>query len=262
MLEFLDALPLWALGALTVGACVSFGLGASALTHRAGWTLHVDDIDSGTVLHALVGLIYAVVLGLIVVNVQSDHDAVRQSTIAEAGALSDIHDALGGLDPDARDRLRAHLRRYVEVVVTDEWPELRQGRTSPAAERELRALSAGILTLRTQAAGAPALHRTLLEELDAASDARRHRVFVGSRGINRATWLVVILGAMISVGFAALFPVRGRGRAIMVTLAASILGLMLFLVVATSRPLRGQLGVGPDAFVELAATLGPRPDAP
>lgn len=262
MLSFFDTLPLWALGALVVGACALFGIAASAVAHRAGWTLHDADIDSGTVLHALVGLLYAVVLGLIVVDVQEDHNDVRQSTIIEAGALGDIDDALEALGPATRDRLRGHLRRYVELVVSDEWPALREGRESAAAERELAALAAGIIQLQPGTPGEVAAHRTLLDELDAASDARRSRNFVGSRGINRGTWAVVILGAMITIGFAALFRLQARGRAVVVALTASILGLMLFLVVATSRPLRGQLGVSADAFVELAADLDARAPRP
>lgn len=262
MLEFLDALPLWALGALVIGACALYGIAIAAITRRAGLTLHGDDIDSGTVLHALAGLIYAVALGLIVVNVQSDHDDVRQSTIAEAGALADIYDALGGLAEEPRVRLRGHIRGYLEAVVAEEWPALREGRTSAAAEQELHALTIGILALGAESPGSAAVQRTLLDELDAASDARRSRLFVGSRGINRGTWFVVIAGAMVAIGFAALFPIRSRGRAFVIGLTASMLGLMLFLVVATSRPLRGQLGVSPDAFVDLALGIASRQDAP
>lgn len=262
MLEFLDALPLWALGTVTIGACALYGIAISALMRRAGLTLHADDIDTGTVLHALAGLIYAVALGLIVVNVQSDHDDVRQSTIAEAGALADIYDTIGTLDEEPRVRLRGHIQRYLDTVVSEEWPALREGRTSEAAERELRALTIEIVKLGSESPGAVAVQRTLLDELDEASDARRSRVFVGSRGINRGTWFVVIAGAMVAIGFAALFPMRGRGRAFVIGLTASMLGLMLFLVVATSRPLRGQLGVSPDAFVDLAADIASRQDAP
>lgn len=240
-----------------VAACVLFGMGASTIARRAGWTLHPDDIDSGTVLHALVGLVYAVALGLIVVNVQEDHGDVKHATVVEAGALGDMYDAMEGIDGPARDALRARLVRYVELVVNEEWPALHEGRASAATEQELRALAAGIVTLQPQTMGAQAVHRALLDELDAASEARRERIFIGSRGVSSGIWVVVILGAMIAIGFASLFPLRVRGRVAVVALTASIFGLMLFLMVATSRPLRGQLRVGPDAFVDLLAEMRP-----
>lgn len=258
MLEFLDVLPLWALGAVTVGACVLFGIGASTMAHRFGWTLHPDDIDSGTVLHALVGLVYAVALGLIVVDVQDDHSAVKHAAVTEAGALADMYDALAGIEAEPRDALRARLATYVDLVVSDEWPALHDGRASAATERELHALSAGVIALQPQTAGGQSVHRALLEELDAASEARRRRIFIGSRGVSSGTWAVVLLGAMIAIGFASLFPLRVRGRRAVLALTASIFGLMLFLMVATSRPLRGQLGVGPDAFTDLQAELQSR----
>lgn len=255
MLTFFDALPLWALGVVIVGACAVFGIVASTVSHRAGWTLHETDIDSGTVLHAFVGLTYAVVLGLIVVNVQEDHDDVRQSTIVEAGALSDIDDTLAALTSMETGHLRDHLRRYVDLLINDEWPSLRQGRESTAARQQLATLAMGIVSLQPATPGEAGAHRSLIEELDTASDARRNRNFVGLRGINSGTWAVVILGAVITIGFASLFPLKGRARVAVVGLTAGILGLMLALVVATSRPLRGQLGVGPAAFFELAADL-------
>ena len=255
MLDLLDVLPLWALGSVMVGACILFGIGASAIAHRAGWTLHPDDIDSGTVLHALAGLVYAVALGLIVVSVQEDHSDVKHATVIEAGALGDMYDALEGMDAGPRDALRARLVRYVERVVAEEWPALHEGQASASTEQELRGLATGVIALQPQTAGAQEVYSALLDELDTASDARRERVFIGSRGVSSGIWVVVILGAMIAIGFAALFPLRMRGRGAVVALTASIFGLMLFLMVATSRPLRGQLRVGPDAFVDLLAEI-------
>lgn len=258
MLELLDALPIWALGAVTVGVCILFGTGASAIAHRGGWTLHPDDIDSGTVLHALVGLVYAVALGLIVVDVQSDHTDVAHAAVIEAGALGDMYDALEGIDEGPRSALRARLARYVDLVVADEWPALHEGRRNTETERALDAFTSGVITLQPSTPGGQALHRTLLEELDEASEARLRRIFIGSKGVSSGIWAVVLLGAMIAIGFAALFPLRARGGRAVVALAASIFGLMLFLLIATSRPLRGQLGVGPDAFVELQSELRSR----
>lgn len=258
MLELLDTLPIWALGAVMVGVCILFGTGASAIAHRAGWTLHPDDIDSGTVLHALVGLVYAVALGLIVVDVQSDHTDVTHAAVIEAGALGDMYDALEGVDAGPREDLRARVARYVDLVVAEEWPALHEGRRSAETERALDALSRGLITLQPATPGGQALHRALLGELDVASEARLRRIFIGSNGVNSGIWAVVLLGAMIAIGFASLFPLHARGRRAVVALTASIFGLMLFLLVATSRPLRGQLGVGPDAFVELQSELRSR----
>jgi hypothetical protein len=69
-------------------------------------------------------------------------------------------------------------------------------------------------------------------------------------------WLIIITGAAITIGFAALFPMRDRGRQIAImSLAAIMFGMMIFLVVAMDRPLRGEFSVQPDAFRLIKANL-------
>ena len=251
MLHFLDTLPLWALGIAMVGSCVLFAFTAAAIGQRNGWTLAPDDIDSATVLHALVGLVYAVALGLIAVNVEEDHTDVKQAAIIEASAIGDLYRDMEGLDASVREPLRAQVRTYVRLVIDEEWPSLHKGVPSAATERELRELSSRLITMRSEVQHELVVQRALLEELSKATDARRKRIFMGMSGISVATWMVVILGAMITLGFAGLFPMRRHHQRFGVGLAASMLGLMLFLIVATDRPLRGQMAVGPESFEEL-----------
>jgi len=256
MLLFLTDLPLWMLGVATVGACVLFAVLFATVAHRSGWLLHPDDISSATVLHALVSLIYAVALGLIVVNVQQDYSEVRRQTIAETTALGDLYRDLEGVDPPDRDAARAQIATYVRMVIEQEWPALNRGGASDATEHEIDALMLRILTMRPPGDASGVLHKTLIEDADAAMDARRDRLFVGSDGINEATWSVVIIGAMVVIGFGCLFPMHLRQRKVIVALTASMFGLMLFLIVATDLPLRGRMAVGDTAFRELSAEIG------
>src|SRR5690606_7207638 len=121
--------------------------------------------------------VYAVALGLIVVDVQDDHTDVKHAAVIEAGALADMYDTFAGIDAEPRDALRARLETYVDLVVSDEWPALHDGRASAATARELHALSAGVIALQPQTAGGQSVHRALLEQLDTASEARRRRIF-------------------------------------------------------------------------------------
>ena len=255
MLHFLDTLPLWALGIATVGSCVLFALAASAIAQRRGWTLHPDDIDSATVLHALVGLVYAVALGLIAVDVQQDHTDVKQAVIVEVSALGDLYRGMEGLDASVREPLRAQVRTYVRLVIDEEWPSLHKGAPSEATERQLGALSSRLITMQPQAPHELLVQRELFEDLSKATDARRKRIFMGMSGISVATWMVVILGAMVALVFAGLFPMRRPHQRAGVGLTASMFGLMLFLIVATDRPLRGQMAVGPEAFETLRGAM-------
>ena len=62
-------------------------------------------------------------------------------------------------------------------------------------------------------------------------------------------WLVVLAGAAISLLSSFYFPVEDfRVHATQVALLATLIGVVIFLVVALDRPFQGQLGLRPDPF--------------
>jgi ABC-type Co2+ transport system permease subunit len=62
-------------------------------------------------------------------------------------------------------------------------------------------------------------------------------------------WLVVLAGAAISLLSSFYFPVEDfRVHAAQVSLLATLIGVVIFLIVALDRPFQGQLGLGPGAF--------------
>jgi hypothetical protein len=254
-MTILDSLPLWLLGGLLLGACILFALAVSHAAHGFGWTLDREDLDSATVLHALVSLVYSVALALIVINAQEDHTEVRKATVLEASALSDLYRGVEALDAADRDAIRGLVSGYLDVVIDAEWPALKAGGAEPRAARAFEAVSHRVLALRPQDSGALVVQRALIDDVDAAADARRDRIFLGGEGVNAPTWAVVILGAMVALGFAGLFPVRARQRRVVIAFTASMFGLMLFLLAATSPPLRGQMGVQPKALEDLRAEI-------
>lgn len=255
MQAFFDSLPLLALAVLMVGSCTAFALLCAAVAHRFGWSVHHDDIDSATALHALASIVYAVALGLLVVNAQTQHDRVEVAVGAEASRLGDLYRDITALEPAARAPIETLVKRYVDAVIEDEWPASRQGRASELAERAVDALALRVITLRADTAEHAVVHKTLIDDVDVIMDARQTRLLVGKQGMSRATWMVVILGAMVTLGFAGLFPLRPAHRVAIMTLTASIFGLMLFLVISMNLPLRGPVAVTPEAFIDLRATI-------
>jgi formate/nitrite transporter FocA (FNT family) len=93
------------------------------------------------------------------------------------------------------------------------------------------------------------VQEALLRDIDDVLDARRRRIFLGQVSMSPIMWLIIGAGAVITIGFAAMFPMRRVSRQIAVmSLAAVMFAMMIFLVVAMDRPLRGELSVQPDAF--------------
>lgn len=258
-MHWLYDLPLVLLCLLFVLGSVALAVGGVLLARRSGLTVSPEDNGTAAALHAFVGVVYAVALGLIVVSVQGDYGEVQEATMTEASAAGNMYRAIEGLEPAARARLHGELAAYLVLVVRDEWPASAHGRESRRTWAAVDRLAHAIHTLAPASPAEERLLPEIMEQLDALLDARRMRLFLGAQGIGVVTWTVILLGGVITVGFACFFHMdRLRSQLLLTGLMGAMFGLMLFLIVAMDHPLWGRLSVQPDAFRSLLSNYAGR----
>jgi len=251
-MHWLYDLPLVLLCLLFVLGSVGIAVGGVLLARRSGLTVSPEDNGTAAALHAFVGVVYAVALGLIVVSVQGDYAEVEEASMTEASAAANMYRAIDGLEPAARTRLHRELGAYVLLVVGDEWPASAHGRESRRTWAAVDRLTHAVHALTPTSPTEERLLPEIMEQLDALLDARRMRLFLGEQGIGVVTWTVILLGGVITIGFACFFHMeRLRSQLLLTGLMGAMFGLMLFLIVAMDHPLWGQLSVQPDAFRSL-----------
>lgn len=250
-------LPLWLLATLILLVCVAYAVGAVTLVRRFRWRLDGDDNGVAAALHAFVGVLYAVALGLLVVSAQDDNSAVERAVSAEANATGDLFRVMSGLEAADRDRLQRELGVYVEEVIHVEWPATQRAESSPPTWAAIDRISREVYTFQPSTPREERVYPQLAHELEEVLDARRERLFLGEKGVGAVTWAIIVLGGrMITVGFAAFFHMRNhRAQTFLTALAASMFGLMIFLLLAMDHPLWGKVSVQPDAFRDLEANF-------
>jgi ABC-type Co2+ transport system permease subunit len=80
-------------------------------------------------------------------------------------------------------------------------------------------------------------------------EARRMRLTSVERKLPGILWLVITLGAFISLVSAFYFPVHDeRIHRVQVGLLAGFIGLVIFMILALDRPYRGDLGLKPRPY--------------
>lgn len=253
-MHWLYDLPTPLLAALLLALSVAYALAAVVFVRRMKWRLSPEDNGTAAALHAFIGVMYAVALGLLVVNAQSDYGDVEQAVVNEANATGDLYRALMGLEPASRDSLQRDLGNYVQLVIDDEWPRSRHGERSLPTARAVDHLADEIYTYQPTTPREERVYPQLVQGVDQMLDARRQRVFMGGQGVGMVTWIIVILGGLITIGFAAFFWMENNGaQMILTSLMASVFGLMLTLLVAMDHPLWGAVAVSPEPFLELRA---------
>jgi len=249
-------LPLWALCVLVLSLTFLYAVGAVLAVRRLRWRLDADDNATAAALHAFIGVLYAVALGLLVVSAQDDNNVVEKAVAAEANATGNLFHVAGGLEPANRLRFRLEIVDYVRLVVADEWPATQHARPSPPTWRAMDRLSDGVYTFAPATAQEQRVYPQLVSEMEELLDARRERLYLGQQGVGAVTWTIILLGGMITIGFAAFFRMGSvRAHLLLTSLAATMFGLMLFLLLAMDHPLWGRVSIDPGPFLELESGL-------
>jgi hypothetical protein len=92
-------------------------------------------------------------------------------------------------------------------------------------------------------------HGQMLAAMNVALTDRDARLSEDATGINSIMWVVLMVGAAVTIGFTCLFGFRRDSmQHIMVGSLALLIGLVLFLAVALNYPYRGSITIEPHAF--------------
>ena len=242
-------LPLWLLCLMITGPLIAYAVVCTLVAQRMDWQTDFEDNQAAGALHAFAGVVYAVALALIVVAVQDGYGKADDAALSEANAASDLFRNLAGLRPEVRDRLQREVVEYVHLVVDDEWKRQQRSEDSPKTADAIDRLVADLVTVAPSDAHEQVILTKVLVDADDLLDARRKRLFTGQQGINAATWLMIIVGGCLILAFAAAFRWKRRDVQMAGMIATSaILGLMIFLIVATDHPAWGSVSIQPDAL--------------
>ena len=205
---------------------------------------------------AVLGVAYAVLLGLMVVAVWQDYETAQASATREANDVATVFWLARGLpQPEAR-RTQELARSYARVVAEEEWPMLGRGEESSIAWELLDDLRGGVVALHPTTPTQVALYDNELQAVRDLGDDRRDRLLEANQGLPALLWAVLLVGGVIVVGFTYLFGLRSTTiHTLMVAALALTIGLVLFTIAALDFPFRGDIRVGPDAFQSVLARI-------
>jgi hypothetical protein len=212
--------------------------------------------DVAGFIYAVLGVAYAVLLGLMVVADWQDWQQAHDSATQEANELSAVFWLAHGLpEPEAR-HIQELARDYARVEVHKEWPLMQRGKSSPKAYELLDEMRASVEALHPADDAQTVLYDNLLQRLHELGDARRARLVEAEEGLPALLWAVLLVGGVITVGFTYLFGLQSTTvHVLMVAALALVIGLVLFTVAALDFPFRGDVRIDPDAFEQVLGSF-------
>ena len=212
--------------------------------------------DVAGFLVAVVGVLYAVVLGFLVISVWAGFDVAQRNADAETNDIADVlHLALALPDP-TRSRVRGLLARYAVEVRDREWRMLARGDEDYKARSLMYSAFTAMATMRPSGAEPPIEVARQASVRDAALAAfrdltsrRRQRLLDAQSQVSTTLYFALIFGAMILLSFVFLFGVdRAALQLTMTGLVAGMIGLQIGLIFELDRPFWGAIHIRADAW--------------
>ena len=212
--------------------------------------------DVAGFLVAVVGVLYAVVLGFLVISVWSSFDQAQRNTDAETNAIADILYLTRALPDPERSHERALLGAYAHEVRDVEWPMLADGEEDLRA-RSLLAAALNVIatseippgTRQTEILRQTSLRDAALSAFREVTAHRRLRVLDGRSQVQQTMYVAMIAGGLIVLVFVFLFGLDNWAlQSVMTALVAAMIGLQIGIIFEMDRPFWGAIHVTSDAW--------------
>ena len=198
---------------------------------------------------SVIGTLYAVLLGFVVVDAMGKQEELRMIVEHEASGVANIFLCSNGLPEPKRKKIQSTCYQYAVEVINDEWKCMERGTYSPKAFEQAWILWKEITLLKIDNDDEQAIKERILEEMCNMTENRRTRLVAAKLGVAPIMWAVLLVGGVFTVLFTYFFGVDSlRAHVLMTVLVAMTLSLNVFLVFIFANPIAGDIGILPDAF--------------
>jgi hypothetical protein len=198
---------------------------------------------------SVLGTTYAVIVGFMLFAAWADFRAADQNAEVEATCLITLYWAASGL-PEPRGQEIQHLaENYAHIMISEEWPAMARDEISHEASDTVQRFwtivsTPGDLSVTQQAS----LQQTM-QEISSIAEHRRIRQLQSQATLPIVLWLVLIVGAVLTLGSACLFGSQNpRMHMLQIVTLALLLSLSLIAIGDVNRPFRGLVHVQPTGF--------------
>jgi len=237
-------------GSVCVVVCTLLSMGGLLVVRR------VLDIKRLAAAHdvsgnflSIVGTMYAVLLGLIVVDAMGRYQKASMNVEEESNELADLV-YLGDRMPEAkRKEVRALAVRYAELVRDKEWPAMARGSHDEESRKTLHALMRAVRDWEPNTESEKGIYGVALTAATDLWNARRERLLVSQQGIPALEWFIVFLGGIVTIGLTYVFVFEDvRIQLALTAMVTLLIALNVYLIVMFGYPFSGDLRVDPNSF--------------
>ncbi|MFJ6409502.1 hypothetical protein ACIQK9_28710 [Streptomyces hydrogenans] len=201
----------------------------------------------------MIGVIYAIVLGLAIAGVWEARGAAQEVVRQEAQAMHEISERVEVYPVLVRTRIRADVDAYVDYVVNEEFTYMAEhGGTSPEGDALMSKVRRSVTDYEPATDFEGQAYQPLVDQVMVADDARGARGQSAGETMPGVVWFGLIIGALVSVGLIFTLQIRRTGREVLLAgLYSALIAFLLFLIWDFDAPFGRGLAATAAPFTDL-----------
>ncbi|MEV7343396.1 hypothetical protein [Streptomyces sp. NPDC093544] len=249
----------WLVLALAMGAACVVVLIVALVRHR---TAREDEDPSETpdvieYMTMMIGVVYAIVLGLAIAGVWEARGVAQDHVQTEAQALHEISQRVRVYPPDVRDQIRGDVDAYVGYVVTTEWKTMAdQGRVTVKGGRLFDRIRADVTDYEPKTDFEAQAYQPLVDQVTVADAARNSRADSTGATMPGVVWFGLTTGGVVTVGMVFALQIRRTLRELILAgLFSSLIAFLLFLIWDFDAPYSRGITASAEPFMALFPNL-------
>jgi len=234
---------------LFVGGFVLYAVvGASIVRKLIHHQIREGHNDVLVPLFLTAGVIYAVLLGFMVVGEWEAYDSAHTNVAEEAAILVPLYRQTTVMAPEKGAEMRQVLREYAEDVVKG-WEGFAAGHRNKQAGRDVNEVFRVFGTLTPATKARELIAGQFLENFSHLVLDRNKRYAQAAEKLSWIMWFAAVAGGVITIGMSFfLFMERFWPQLLAVSVMAALIGALLFTLAVLSRPFVGPLAIPPEPF--------------
>jgi Protein of unknown function (DUF4239) len=244
----------WFWSLLLVGATVLLSIAGTLLVRRlASVEVLERHNEVAGFIYAVIGVVYAVLLGFAAITVWERYDRAQASVEQEANDLADLYRDAQTFPNNVRTQLQGQIRDYVRLVIEKEWPAMAGGKSSPEVWDAYTQLWQTYYQFSPGTDQQKTWYSQSLAKLNDMGDQRRMGLLTSRMGsVPRMMWVALLGTGAITIAFSFLFGTpNATAQIIMSSGLAFTIALVMVAVVALGQPFAGITRVGHQPFDQL-----------
>ena len=248
---------LWVCVSVMVVLC-----GVYLLRRRVEYPVLEENNEFAGFMYSMIGLVYGVYLAFTIIAVWEQFSSAEDVAVSEATHLSALWRDAQTMRAEDRAAIQQELLAYTDSVVRDEWPSMaRDHGASPRTSGIYEDLWRRYYAVQLDAGNAVqmAFYQEMIRRLNDMGMLRRRRLLAANSELPPLMWILLLVGAVVTILFTFLFGTRHAWtQYVVIGVVTGLVAFSILLVDAMQYPFSGDVSIRPDAYESVVKSMKER----